>query len=120
MKKILVIEDDPTLNKIYEIKLKSAGFEVIIATNGESGLESAQSFQPDLIILDLLIPRKDGFEVLSELKKNGLTKKIPVLITSNLGEEDNIEKGMDLGAAQYLVKSNSSITELINKIKKLV
>lgn len=119
MKKILVIEDDPTLNKIYETKLKLAGYEVKIATNGDTGLSDARSFAPDLIILDLLLPKKDGFEVLTELKKNGATKHIKVLITSNLGEDDNVKKSMSLGAAGYVIKTNSSIGELVAKVKRL-
>ncbi len=115
---LLVAEDDKFLMKIYQNKLAKEGFNVLPAHDGEEALQLMQNNTPKLILLDLIMPKKTGFEVLAELKKNPKTASIPVLIFSNLGQSSDIEKGMQLGAADYVIKSNLSITEVIEKIKK--
>jgi len=115
MKKILVAEDDKFLANAYRVKLAKAGFEVIIASNGEEALKGVETFSPDLILLDLVMPVKDGFETLRELRASVKWKKIPVIITSNLGQKEDIEKGKALGA-DYVVKSDVSLDDLIVKI----
>jgi len=120
MKKILMIEDDKFLRKIYRDKLTRAGFDFIEATNGEEGLNKVISESPDLVLLDLILPRKNGFDVLIEMKRNENTKKIPVIILSNLGQESDIKRGLELGAQDYLVKPEISLSEVVDKVKEWI
>ena len=117
-KKILVVEDDEFLMKIYEIKFKQEGHLVIKAVNGEQGVDLAKSEKPDLILLDLILPKKSGFEVLDEIKADPETKDIPIIIISNLGQDEDVKKGLDKGASDYIVKANSTIEEFMEKIGK--
>jgi two-component system alkaline phosphatase synthesis response regulator PhoP len=117
MKKILLTEDDAFLIKVLGAKLAKAGYEVKTATNGEEALELLKQFNPDLILMDLVMPKKDGFDTLKEIKSNDSLKKIPVIITTNLGQLDDKDRAMKLGAADYLVKSDSSLNAVIEKIK---
>lgn len=119
-KTILVVEDDSFLVKIYISKLTREGFEVVAAYNGEEGINKAKSQKPDLILLDLVLPKKDGFSVLEDLKKDQKLKKVPVLIMSNLGQESDIIKGKEMGAVDYLIKANASINEVVEKIKEYI
>ena len=118
MTKILVAEDDKFLKHVYMNKLPKEGFEVDLAINGEIALEKIESFKPDLIILDIMMPKMSGLEVLKKIKKDPKTKDIPVIITSNLDKNEDIQKGMKLGANDYLVKSDVSINEIVDTIKK--
>jgi len=120
MQKILMIEDDKFLRKIYRDKLTRAGFDFIEATNGEEGLNKVISESPDLVLLDLILPRKNGFDVLIEMKRNENTKKIPVIILSNLGQESDIKRGLELGAQDYLVKPEISLSEVVDKVKEWI
>ncbi len=117
-RKILLIEDDLSIGKIYGNKLRRSNFDVSIAITGEEGLHKATMEKPALILLDLILPGKDGFQVLTELKKDPATKDIPVIILSNLGQESDIQRGFSLGAKDYLMKSNVSLVNLISKIEK--
>jgi DNA-binding response OmpR family regulator len=119
-KKILMIEDDRFLRKVYKDKLKREGFEFSEATTGEEGLNKAIFEKPDLILLDLILPRKSGFDLLIELKKNPETEKIPIIVLSNLGQESDIKKGLSLGASDYLVKTEISLSEVVEKIKEQI
>jgi len=116
--KILMIEEDRFLRKIYKNKLSKENFEFIEATNGEEGLNKIVSEKPDIVLLDLILTRKSGFDVLVEMKRNGKTKKIPVIILSNLGQESDIKRGLSLGAKEYLVKTEISLFDVVNKIKE--
>ena len=116
--KILVVEDDKFLLKVYNHKLTKEGFDVVLATTGEEGVTKAMSEIPDLILLDIILPRKNGFDVLSDLKLNSNTKNIPVIILSNLGQEEDVKTGMELGAIDYLVKTDVGIHKLVNIVKK--
>lgn len=118
--KVLLVEDDLSLLKIYSNKLKINDFEVSIATTGDEGLRKAQVDQPNLILLDLILPGKDGFLVLEELKSSPSTDQIPVIILSNLGQQTDIERGKRLGAIDYLVKSDISLVDLVGKVKKFI
>lgn len=117
MKKILFIEDESALQKTIEEALRQENFEVIKALDGEIGLNLAKKEAPDLILLDLILPKKDGFEVLKELKKDSATKDIPVIILTNLEGAQDIEKALSLGATTYLVKANYDLEEVVRKIK---
>lgn len=118
--KILLVEDDSFLIGIYLSKFELEGFEITPAPNGEEGLKLAKCEKPDVVLLDILLPGKDGFWVLQELKKDPITKNIPVIMMTNLSEEENVKKAFDLGAADYLVKSNFLPVEVIDKVKKAV
>jgi len=118
--KVLMIEDDYFLRKIYGNKLSAAGFEFIEATNGVEGLSKMNFEKPDIVLLDLILPRKNGFDVLIEMKKNKEFKKIPVVILSVLGQESDVKKGLALGAQEYLVKSEVNLFEVVNKVKNLL
>jgi len=117
-KKILVTEDDKFLVNVLLSKLSKEGFEVIHAFDGEEALAKVREKKPDLILLDLILPVKDGFDVLKELKEDGATKNIPVIILSNLGQETDIEKGKKLGAVDYMIKANWSMKDVIAKVKE--
>lgn len=117
MKKILVAEDDSFLIQIYKIKLPKAGFEVQLARDGGEVFNILKTFTPDLFLLDLIMPQKDGFEVLKELKASDKWKHIPVIITSNLGQTEDMEKTKKLGAIDYIIKSDTPIQVIIDKIK---
>ena len=115
-KKLMVVDDDRFITKVYSIKLAHEGYDVILAHNGEEALEKAKKDKPDLILLDLIMPRMDGFETLERLKKDPKLKKVPVLVLSNLGQETDIERATELGAKDYLVKSNISLKYILEKI----
>lgn len=116
--KILIIEDDMFLLKLYSDKLKREGFEVQKSLTGEEGLNKILADRPDLIILDLVLSRKSGFEILSEIKLNPKTKNIPVIILTNLAQKSDINRGLELGAVDYLVKTDFSVTQLPKIIKE--
>jgi len=118
MKNILFIEDESALQRTIGDILKSKGYKVIKALDGESGLRSAKEEKPDLILLDLILPKMDGFEVLRGLKVSEETKNIPVIILTNLEETEDIQKALELGATTYLVKSSYTLEELVKKIEK--
>ena len=105
-RKILVAEDDRYLVNVYRVKFAKVGFDVKIALDGEETIAALSSFKPDLVLLDLVMPKKDGFAVLAEMQQNPEWKKIPVIVASNLGQKEDIDRGLKLGAADYIVKSN--------------
>lgn len=117
-KTILIIEDDVFLSELMAKKLKDSGFKVVKAIDGQEGLEKAASAKPNLILLDLILPGMDGFEVLKRLKSNPGTDSIPVIILSNLGQREDIERGFDLGAQDYLVKAQFTPDEIVERVKK--
>ncbi len=118
MSKILIIEDDKFLRELITRKLQSEKFETTSAIDGESGLELVEKEKPDIILLDLILPGINGFEVLTKIKGNEAIASIPVIILSNLGQKDDIEKGMNLGAVDYLVKAHFTPNEIIEKINQ--
>ena len=120
MKKIIVVEDEDVLVKALSIELLGAGFEVMSALDGEAGLALIQKEEPDLVLLDLTMPKLPGFEVLKKLKEEANTKHIPVVILSNLGQDEDKKKGLELGAVDYFVKSSTDLSLLTEKIKKIL
>lgn len=118
MRKVLIIEDDEQVARVYTIKLKQEGIETIGAADGEAGLEKIISEKPNLVLLDLMLPKKDGFWVLEEMAKTPALKKIPVVVLSNLGQDQDKERALKIGAREYLVKADISIKEVVEKIKK--
>ncbi len=117
--KVLMIEDDRFLRKVYRNKLTLAGFEFIEAINGQEGLNKIISEKPDIILLDLILPKINGFDVLIELKRNKEIKDIPVIILSNLNQESDKKRGLSLGAQEYLVKPEVSLSDVVNYVKEL-
>ena len=118
MKKILFIEDEPVLQKNLESIFQIEGYKTIGALDGEIGLRLTQKEKPDLILLDLVLPKISGFDVLKKLKGDKETKNIPVIILTNLETMDDINKAIELGATTYLVKVNYNLEELIEKVKQ--
>lgn len=116
--KVLIIEDDTFLLQMYSTKLGLEGFEVAAALDGEKGLRQAKKDIPDIILLDLLLPKKDGIAVLEELKNDPATSAVPVIILSNIGQKDQIDRCFALGAADYMIKAHFIPSEVINKIKQ--
>ena len=115
--KILLVEDDQTLTEMYALKFKESGFELLLANDGLSGLEIAKKELPQVILLDIMMPKMDGFAVLTELKKDDQPKNTPVLMLSNLGQESDVEKGKKLGANDYIVKASMTPSQVIEKVK---
>ncbi len=117
-KKILIVEDDQFLSKMLGKMLEAHGYEAVFAINGKEGLMKASKGEVDLILLDIMLPDIDGFDLLETIKRDDKIKKIPVIIISNLGQSDDIQQGKKMGAIDYLVKSDLSLEEVVNKVRK--
>ena len=120
MKKILIVEDDTFLSNAYRVKLTKAGFEVKNAFDGAEALELLQTFTPDLILLDIVMPKKDGFATLEELKSNEKWKNIPIILASNLGQKEDMDRGMQLGASEFFIKTDFTLNDVIKKIDSML
>ena len=130
MKSILLVEDDPFLIDIYSTKLKESGFKLQVVQNGEQALKTIrqrnsqdpkkEKLWPDLLILDLVLPKVDGWQVLGEIKKDEKLKDLKVIIFSNLVQKLEVEKGLALGATKYFIKAHYTPAELVEEIKKLL
>ena len=116
MSKILLVEDDRFLIKAVYTKLTQKGFEVILANDGDEAISKAKAEKPEIILLDMVLPKKSGFEVLRELKGNPETASIPVFILSNLAQDQDIQEGKALGAEDYIVKSITSLSAIVDKV----
>ena len=120
VKKILFVEDDEFLRTLLLERLKKENLKILVATNGNDAVDRAKNELPSLILLDLILAGKDGFQVLKELKKDGATSSIPVIILSNVGQKEDIEKGLALGAEDYLIKAEFTPAEIVEKIQKVL
>ena len=118
MKKILFIEDESALQKTFGDILKQEGYEMLSALDGETGLRLAKTENPDLVLLDLVLPKKHGFEVLQALKEDASTRDIPIIVLTNLEGTGDVEKALELGATTYLIKASYTLEEVVAKIKK--
>lgn len=119
MKKILVAEDDKFLASAYKVKLEKSGFEVRMAGDGEEAVEILKGFEPDVILLDLIMPKMDGFTALEQIRSNPKFARTPIMVASNLGQKEDIERAQKLGATGYIIKSDLSIEDLIKKINQV-
>ena len=119
-KKILVVEDDKYLREVLVEKLKKEGYAVEQATDGEAGLAMTASVKPDLVILDIILPIKNGFDYLEAKGEDAAIREIPVIILSNLGQREDVERGMKLGAKDYMVKAHFTPNDLIAKAAALL
>jgi len=117
-KRILICEDEPDMRGLLQSMIESADYEVITAEDGQKGLDLAIKERPDMILLDLVMPKLSGFEVLEKLRYDPVTQEIPVIILSNLGQEKEVNKGKALGAVDYLIKADVHLTEILDKIGK--
>jgi DNA-binding response OmpR family regulator len=114
---VVIVEDDEVLLKVLSDELNDAGIDVSSALDGEEGLKKIQEKRPDLVLLDLLLPKKSGFEVLEDMKQATETRGIPVIILSMLGQDEDIKRGLGLGANDYIVKSQHAVGEVVEKVK---
>jgi len=119
-KKILIIEDDKFLRELIAKKLQKEGYEISEAVDGEEGIKKVKEEKPDLVLLDLILPGIDGFEVLSRAKEDPALSQIPVIILSNLGQKEDVERGLGLGAVDYLIKAHFTPGEIIEKIRAIL
>lgn len=118
--KILIVEDDSFLLSMYATKFEVEGFEVIMAEDGEKGLRLAKKELPDMILLDILLPKMNGFEVLKALKEDETTKNLKVLLLTNLSQRAEVDQGFDFGAVDYLIKAHFMPSEVVAKVKKIL
>ncbi|MBI4117811.1 MAG: response regulator [Parcubacteria group bacterium] len=118
--KVLIVEDDKMIIEMYTLKFTQEGYEVLNAENGKEGLEMAMKHKPDIILLDIILPKMDGFSVLKELKAMEVTKGIPVVLLTNLGQDGDVRKGLELGAIDYLIKANYTPSQVVEKVKSLI
>ena len=117
-KKILIIEDERSLGEMYKFKLEKEGYTVFLAPEGKSGIAIAKEKKPDLVLLDVIMPEMDGFEVLRIMRHDPETKDLRIFVFSNLGQEDEIERGLQEGADKYLIKANLTPGQLLSKIEE--
>ncbi len=115
--KILIVEDDKFLRELISRKLVKEGYDIAEAIDGEEGIKKSEEFMPELILLDLILPGIDGFGTLEKVKENPKTMNIPVVILSNLGQKDEVERGLKLGAIDFLIKAHFTPEEIVEKIR---
>jgi DNA-binding response OmpR family regulator len=118
MTKIAIIEDDPVISQMYRFKFEASNFEVQLANNGKRGIEMVKNFLPDLILLDLQMPEMNGADALEVIRKNEWGKNIPVIILTNMGEEESPKKLRELGIHSYIVKANLTPNQVLERVKQ--
>jgi two-component system, OmpR family, alkaline phosphatase synthesis response regulator PhoP len=118
--KILIAEDDPFLMKVYRMTFEQEGYDIILAEDGEQALFRLQKECPDIMLLDILMPKMDGFDVLREIQKDKKCKGIPIIVLSNLGQESDVAKAKELGAVDYAIKGDTDIEDVVAKVKQYV
>jgi len=117
--KVLLIEDEKMLSTMYATKFGKEGYDLVQAFDGEEGLAKAKSETPAVILLDIIMPKLDGFAVLKALKSDSTLKSVPVILLTNLGQDEDIKKGKELGAVDYFIKANHTPAEVVDKVKSL-
>jgi CheY-like chemotaxis protein len=117
--KVLIIDDDKFIREVYKSELNQENIEVELAESGEEGLEKVKSLKPDLILLDMILPGKSGFDILGELQTDAELKKIPVIVFSSLSQQSDIDEANKLGCSRYLPKDNYSPKQIVDEIKKI-
>lgn len=118
MAKVLIIEDDPLILKIYSTRLTSDGYQVVTAEDGEAGLKLFEAEKPDLVVTDVMMPKVDGFGVLQKIRSEEWGKSIPVLMYSNLAQEEEVARAHKMGVTEFIVKANISPIDMVTKIKQ--
>ena len=119
-KKILIVEDDNFISEMYANKFGESGFEISVAKDGQEALNKAKEIVPDLILLDIVLPKKDGFEVLKDLKKENVLKNTKIVFLTNLGEGEDLNKGLQSEADAYLIKAHSTPSQIVSKIEEIL
>ena len=119
-KKVLLVEDDKMILDMYTLKFTQEGYEVTQAENGKDGLELAKKVNPDIVLLDIILPQMDGFTVLKSLKADPKKKDVPVVLLTNLGQDGDVKKGIELGAVDYLIKANFTPSQVVDKVKSVL
>ena len=118
---IYLVEDDSFISGMYQTKLRNVGYTVEMAADGEEAWNRLQQDPlPDLVLLDVVLPKKDGFEILEDLRKNEKTKNLPIILLTNLGQKPDVERGIKLGADDYIIKAHYTPSEVMEKIEKLL
>lgn len=117
---VLIVEDDNTLADMYKQKFELEGFNIALASDGDSGISKAKECQPNIILLDVIMPKMDGFTTLAAIKADAAIKNIPVILLTNLGQEEDMSKGSKMGAVGYLIKANLTPAEVVNKVKEVL
>ncbi|MDD5589736.1 MAG: response regulator [Candidatus Portnoybacteria bacterium] len=118
--KVLIVEDDPFLSEMYSTKLVESGFEIDLAGDGQTALEKMTANKPDLVLLDIVLPKIDGFEVLKKMKNDQNLRDIRVIALTNLGQKEEVQKGLDLGAEDYIIKAHFTPSEVVAKIREVM
>ena len=118
--KVLIVDDDNFLLDMYSLKFRESGFLVEVAKGGSEALEKAKAMNPDVILLDIVMPQLDGFEVLRSLKKEKYAEGAIIVILTNLGQKEDVERGLALGANDYIIKAHFTPSEVVNKVKSLL
>jgi len=119
-KKVFIVEDDAFLLKAYQIKFEKEGIDVEVATDGNEAIGMLKNPPASVVMLDLMLPGASGFEVLSAIRKDSKWKDVPVVILSNLGQSQDVEKAKGLGVTDYIIKANTRINDIVDKIKKFL
>ena len=119
-KKVLVVEDDVFLAQLLTNRIAKVGVQVLRAADGEEGIKMIKQSRPDLVLLDLILPKKSGFELLEDMRSDPSTQGTPVIIVSNLGQESDVARGRELGAVEYFVKAKTSIDGLVERVKTIL
>ena len=116
-KKIVLIEDDTFISQMYSLKFRQTNYTFLVARDGSEGLELIKKEKPDLVLLDIILPEIDGFEILRQIKANPELQSIPVVLLTNLGQQENIQKGMAMGAKDYIIKAHYTPQEVVAKVE---
>ncbi|MFA6410906.1 MAG: response regulator [Candidatus Buchananbacteria bacterium] len=119
-KTIVLVEDDEFLAELYATKLGLEGFEVSLAATGDKGLKMIKEKKPDLVLLDIILPKMDGFEILKAVRNDKEIKNVPIILLTNLSQKDEVKKGLELGAVDYLIKAHFMPSEVVKKIKQVI
>lgn len=120
MKSVLLIEDDPFLIDLYTTKFKEVGFAVEVASSGAEGLNKVKTMKPDILLLDIVLPNINGWQILEEIRKDEALKGLKIVILSNLTSKEEVEKGLNMGADKYLIKAHYTPSEVVEEIKKIL
>lgn len=118
--KVLIIDDDPYISEMYLLKFRESGFDVAVGADGKEALDKTLQWQPDILLLDVVMPVYDGFEVLRRLKEQGALDKTKVVLLTNLGQREDVDRGMKLGAVEYVIKAHFTPSEVVEKVRQLM
>lgn len=118
--KILIVDDDPFILDMYALKFREQGFDVEVARDGKEGLNKIKEYEPEVVLLDVVMPILDGFDVMRELKKEKAGPTIRVILLTNLGQKDDVERGMQLGAYDYIIKAHFTPSEVVDKVRNIL